>query len=299
VNREEVERLKAPYRRQLVIESVRQRHGSAPEYTLLQKEYGDAGTSDLILARGIARAAASAPAAYVPLMRRVGELNPESLSELGTYLLDRGKTAEARAVHEEWVSRSRDAVAVSNSAWWLVRHYFDTGQLRRAEALARRMAEVRSYSGLVTLADFHDWRGETSEAKALYETAAKRYGNDNERLAFYLRRVGRNPELKADANALTPQIFPKGLEGVSLREMKAAPADGVSLLDIGAFGLRNGLRKNDVIVGVDGLRVRNVRQYRVARGAGDAPDLTFLVWRDIGYLEVKGPFRFGWPISTA
>jgi tetratricopeptide (TPR) repeat protein len=296
----DAERLRAlaPSRRQLVMEVVRLKDGNFPPYGVMQREYGDLVAYDLILARRVARAAAEHPDAYVPLMRHVGELNPESLVELGAYLADRGRAPEAEAIYEEWVSTSRDRVEIANGVWWLVRRYHETGRTARAEALARQAAAVYSFRGLVTLADLHDWRGNVRAARAVYEEAANRYDTHDELLAFYLRRGEAAGVLQSHVDRTARRIFPKGLERASIADFIAAPSEGVTLVEVGDSGRHAGLRNHDILVAVDGIRVRTLDQYRAARGSGAAPELRLIVWRAGTYLEVQGPFRYGWPVNN-
>jgi S1-C subfamily serine protease len=131
----------------------------------------------------------------------------------------------------------------------------------------------------------------------MYETAAQRYDNYNELLAFYLRRSDREPALKARFDALRSRVFPQGLERVQLKDFTAEPAGGVTLLKVGDSGRRAGLRDHDIAVALDGYRVRNYKQYRVVRGAKSAPVMTFVVWRSGKYIEVRAPLRDSWPVS--
>lgn len=288
----------APSQRQLALDVVRMRDGNFPRYTVMQKEYGELAAYDLIVARRIARAAAETPEAYVPLMRHVADLNPETLGELGAYLADRGRVGEAQAVYEEWLEKARDAVAVSNGAYWLVRRYHDLGDAERAERLARSVADVYSYLGLMTLGDLYDWRNRVTAARRAYQTAAERYDNYSDLLGFYLRRVAQNPSLQPEIDQLTPKIFPKGIERAALQDLTTEPADGVRLIDVGDTGRRAGLRNYDIVVALDGVRVHDIKQFRVARRAGLAPEMQFIVWRGGQYVAATAPVRVNWPVCN-
>jgi tetratricopeptide (TPR) repeat protein len=300
ISQPEIARLRgiAPYARMIVIANVVGTHGGYPPHTVLQQEYGDFAKYDLILARRVARFAASDPAAYVPLMRQLGALDPSELSALGVYLADRGRLAEAQQVFEEWLQGSRNQVEVSNSAYWLVRRYFDLGQVAKAEALARRVAAVHSYGGLLTLADFHEWRGELSEARRLYFTAAERYDNRIGVLAFAMRHGARSGIPTDAAHKIERELFPQGIKRVERRDVAGDPRLGISLVEVGERGRSVGLRNNDIIVAVDGIQVENDKQYRVARAAVDSPRMTLLVWRKGQYLDVETPLRLDWPLHT-
>lgn len=287
----------APSNRQLVMEVVRMRDGNFPAYRVMQKEYGDLAGYDAILARRIARAAAEPPEAYVPLMRHAADLNPENLGELGAYLADRGRAEEAQAVYEEWIRKSRDRVAISNGARWLVRRYHDLGEADRAEALARRLADVQSYNGLMTLGDLYDWQNRLSAAGRTYALVAERYGANSDLLGFYLRRSNQDPSLKPEVDRIALQVFPNGIERVALADLTKEPVDGVRFLEVGDTGRRAGLHNADIVVAVDGMRVHNIEQYRVARRASVAPDMQLIVWRSGQHIEIAAPLRVMWPVQ--
>ena len=288
----------APFVRMVVMANVIGRHGGYPPHSVLQSEYGEFAKYDLILARRVARFAAKDPAAYVPLMRQVGELDPSELASLGAYLADHGRDQQAEQVYEEWVERARDQVEIANGAHWLVRRYFTTGRPTKAEALARRAADVHSYGGLLTLADFHEWRGELAKARALYQAAADRYDNRIPVLAFAMRH-GERSGISDEATAtIERELFPQGMRRVQWRELTGDPRLGISLVEVGEHGRSAGLRDNDIVVAVDGILVENEKQFRVARAATDSPEMRLVVWRKGQYLELSTAIRYDWPRQT-
>jgi tetratricopeptide (TPR) repeat protein len=232
-------------------------------------------------------------------MRHVSDLDPENLGELGAYLADRGRPEEAQAVYEEWLQKSRDQVGIANDSLWLVRRYHELGEADRAEALATRVAAVGSYSGLMTLGDLYDWRGRAASARRMYEKAAARYDANSDLLGFYLRRVDQDPSLTPEIERITPQIFPRGIERVALPDLTIEPSDGVRFFDVGDTGRRSGLRNYDIVVAVDGIRVHNLKQFRVARRASVAPEMHMIVWRAGQYVEVAAPLRLSWPVQNS
>jgi hypothetical protein len=47
------------------------------------------------------------------------------------------------------------------------------------------------------------------------------------------------------------------------------------------------IRDSDVIVAVDGIRIRDMHQYPAVKYQSWRPDMQFTIWRDGYYLEVK------------
>jgi S1-C subfamily serine protease len=83
------------------------------------------------------------------------------------------------------------------------------------------------------------------------------------------------------------QIFPDGIEEAHLADLAKgpAPADGVKLLYENGRVRRNGLQQFDVIVAVNGRRVRNGLQYNAALDLSPTDDIDLIFWRDGQYQE--------------
>jgi PDZ domain len=286
-------RQRAPYSSQLAAEAVRARGNES--YEAIRDEYGDLAAYHLELARAVANAAWHRPEISVPQMERVCAMNADKgYWDLAPYLVDRGRVDEGRRAFERWLAVGRSEVAISNSMMWMVRDYHERGERAKATALADRVADAGSFWGLVTRANLHDWRGELDAAERLHRRARQRYDNPNELLGFYLRH-GRKG---SDVLELTREIFPEGMTRASAGALDAAPRDGVTVVTAGVIGATDGVKAGDVIVAVDGIRVRSVAQYRAARGAsaGDAMQLT--VWRRDRYIDVPTRLRHRWIVSS-
>jgi S1-C subfamily serine protease len=79
-----------------------------------------------------------------------------------------------------------------------------------------------------------------------------------------------------------------------MHALDATPADGVAL---GTFGRRAavaGLKRTDIIVGVDGWRVRTADQLRVVSRLKFDDLITFTVWRDGAYKQVHARVPERW-----
>ena len=283
----------APYSRRLAVEAVRWRGNAS--YETLREEYGTLAPYDLELARALANAAWERPEIYVPLMERVCAMSAdEGYWDLAPYLVDHGRVEEGLRAYERWLSIGRKEVTISNSMTWLVRHYHERGDYAKATAVADRVADTRSFWGLVTRANLHEWRDELDDAERLHRTAWKRYDNPNELLAFYLRSRRTAPEVPD----LTREIFPAGMTRVTAGASAAAPREGVLIRTTGVIGADEGLRVNDVVVAVDSIRVRNVAQYRVARGASAHDTMKLILWRGGKYIELSARLRHRWVVSA-
>jgi hypothetical protein len=87
--------------------------------------------------------------------------------------------------------------------------------------------------------------------------------------------------------SLVGDDFPNGLEPIAMRELSGRPADGVFVLEASQQAEQVGIATGDIIVALDGFRVRTRRQYVLVRKFSDRPEMALVVYRHPGYLEVK------------
>jgi hypothetical protein len=282
---------RAPYSRALAYEAS-QVHGAT--LAAKQEMFGPLAEYDLGLIRDLARAAWSDEAVYINYMERAAQWDLDAYWDLAPYLADHGRGDEARDAYQHWFDLGRNRVIISNNMRWLVWQYFQRGEQARATEVAESAAGTYSATGLLTLADLHEWRGELAEAEALHRAIVERYETTIHDLLAFLLRTGRTG---AEVGQLTAKVFPKGMARVTGASLSGAPADGVLVQGTGVIGAREGLKIGDVVVAVDGLLVQNANQYRVARGASADPIIRFTVWRDGQYVEVPARLRLGWVVS--
>ena len=283
---------RAPYAPSLVWETLRT-FGSSPPHGVLRREFGAALAYDRHYAARLARRLWDNEDAYVGHMEVLARLDPDSRAELADYLADRGRWEEASSQAERYVKEAIDQVGVSRSVTWLLRYYHDRGERDKATTHADRVAEVHSYAGLVARANLHDWRGELDDAERFYRTAAERYDDWADLLAFHIR----NRHTRRGHDDLVRKIFPEGLSEIVFSRLTGVPVDGVEVTYTGASGYRAGIRAGDIIVGVDGFLVRNLAQYQALRNANAAPAIDFVVWRNGEYRRLNMNLRHTWIIS--
>lgn len=232
------------------------------------------------------------PPQSVAVTTRMCDANVDRCQALANTLLRAGREAEAEQVYERWVEGAVDRVAVSGGLTWLVRYYADTDRLDRAMELAAMAAATGSAIGLETLAHLLDRQGSYEQAEEIYERIADRYENSDGYLGAFYRRMARRSgdaayEARA-ASALTDD-FKQGIESVSVEAQTTAPVDGITFGRFGARASRIGVRADDVIVGVDGIRIHNTWEYQLAARFAEpaAAPMELLVWRDGRYQALK------------
>jgi tetratricopeptide (TPR) repeat protein len=222
--------------------------------------------------------------------KQLCELVPAECDRLGQLHLAANRPREAVAAFERWVALTRDRVEVANGVLWLVRHYDSNRDAARAEAMARMAADVGSARGLDVLGEWLDRHGHHAEAEQIYRKISQRYSDAGYLLGSFLMRkaarTGNNAD-RAEAGEMLRDVFPSGVESLQRHALDATAQDGATFLTFGARAAAMGLRPSDVVVGIDGWRVRNAGQYLNAARFSYDPTMTFTVWRDGRYTDVK------------
>jgi tetratricopeptide (TPR) repeat protein len=291
----------APYERDFVLRYVDAKFGLNPGVDVFRREIGSLADYDSRAAWKIARAATDTPEVYLPIVRRLAEaVDPENWYWVAEYLAERGQESEALAAFERYRQEARDRVGVSDRSDWFVKLLLRQGQRSRAFEMAKEAAEVYSYVGLTTYADALDMSGDTRRAERLYREAAERYyaSRDGALLAFLERHQTDSADYAAEARELAAKVFPKGRQAVSAPSLTGVPDGGVRVFWSSFLGKQNGVHDGDVIVGVDGTRVRDRSQYVAVKYLSWKPEMRFLVWRDGKYLEVPTRLRHRWMASS-
>jgi hypothetical protein len=222
--------------------------------------------------------------------RTICALDVDRCAWLGARLVNDAKEAEAVEVYSRYAELARDRVGVSNAIGWLVRRLWDTGQHSRARALAEGAASTRSGSGINLLGYVFEREGRLEDAQQMYELVVNKYGkaSGGELARFCVRRARatKDDTWLLRVPELLPDVFPKGVERAETAWLPAPPKDGMVFTSFGRRALASGLRATDIVVAVDGFRVRSNGQYGVLAHGSFEPRATFTVWRDDRYHEV-------------
>src|SRR5205823_2684558 len=200
-------------------------------------------------------------------------------AHLGELLLLDNREREAVAAYERLVAHARDRVVVSQNVTWLVRYYYDHGRVHDAEAVAAAAADVASGGGLQTQAELFDAEGRYDEAERAYRELARHYTSDTAPLGMFLMRralEAHDKALEVRSADLLRHDFPNGLEHVTTYALDASPTDGVTFKRFGRRPASFGLEAMDVVVAVDGWRVRTARQFIDASRLGAGDTVTFV-----------------------
>jgi hypothetical protein len=258
--------------------------------------YGPLGEYDVGLMLGLVRTALNDPTKAIPLYTMLSAIDPKWYFEFGDYLWTLGREGEAVAATEKGIRQARDQVAMSQHVQGLVGYYCDHGRIQRAREVAQLAADVYSAGGLGTMGYFMERVGKYDEAESWYKKGAERYDDRSLLDAFYIRyqhRVG-DGRFRTEAAAALKRVFPLGLERVTMGGLKPPPprrSDEARVTGQDQRRDRIGLLLGDVVIGVDGFRVRTSEQYDCLWTLDDSPEVTVIVWREDRFLEIKGPLR--------
>ena len=238
------------------------------------------------------------PERYEKLMSAVAELNPSRYFALGEYFRDREQEDKAAVYYEKAVELDSDTVEISNYAGWLVKYYLKKGQIEKARDLANMAGEVYSSCGLQSKGEFLEATGKYFEAFDCYLKLETRYDDSGPIIGFCLRYKAKTGDNQFDSELQKRSInlFPKGIETVSLSSFQSPPTDGVLVAQENDLVRKAGLHARDVIVAIYGIRVHNFKQYVCGRGTMDDPVLDLIVWQHGSYHEIKASppnHRFG------
>jgi hypothetical protein len=262
----------------------------------VSREVGARVEYDLEALRKIEEAADKEGEKGIPIRERMCDLDRNECADLGWAFVRLGRPVEAAAAFQRMVDEAPDRIGVCNNANWLVNYHYDQGRVGEARALADMAADVYCSWGLYTRAHLSERMGQPVEAERVYVARAERYDGEEPvsypLAGFYYRmaRVQKDGEYEARLQELLSRVFPQGLEPLPETHDASPPTDGL-LIDGKSDWLEYaGLRGSDVIVGLDGFRVRSLPQYDVVRNfqalPSDATEMRLRVFRQTQYLDL-------------
>lgn len=243
------------------------------------------------------------PAEYEALMKKAAALDPTRYLKLGSYFAKRKDDQKTIEYLQKGIDLSPDAVSAANHARTLVHCYLRAGETNKAAKVADFAAEVYSYDGLLAKAEFLEATERYNEALSYYKMIEERYSEFGDTVRFcerYKAKTGKT-DFDVTMKRRVLEIFPAGLQNVSLDTFKQPPTDGVRVSQVNNETAKAGLNAPDIIVAVQGIRVHNFSQYCYARETKNTPELALIVWQNNHYREVTAAppnHRFGVSMGT-
>jgi hypothetical protein len=270
----------APHDYALAAAYLKRRYRDAVPYAEIQRVFGPRLEYDL-RALAYARQSTDDEKEEERLLKRGCTLYSGECSQLAALFVSAGREREAAAEYERaFADPSIDEVTMSNQSEWLVNYYFDHGQKSAATALANRSSETGSRWGLLTAAHLYERIKRWSDAEVMYQSASTRYDNDTDLIAFYYRAVHTYNQAQFETawKLSLARAFPNGLLPAPVDGFPS-PKHGVVVTDDNERVRKAGLQTGDIIVGLEGWQVDNVRQYRAVNQFFERDEMKLTVWR--------------------
>jgi hypothetical protein len=264
---------------------LKAKYGDHPAAALVLEGYRDVSGFDPSACYQIALAYRDTPDKFVEWMACAAAINSVYSYDLANFLKAQGRDAEAVVAYENAIENDADAVRVSDNCFWIVKYYEKHGRSSDATKLADRVAAAYSSTGLQTKAMLLEMRHDYKGALQFYGAISDRYNYVGPLLSFLLRvhKEAPDPFLDAQLKSVSEQAVSGGIVEVNIDSFAGAPADGMLVSVENDETRRWGLHMGDVIVAVDGYRVRDFRSYKVLRDVGSDPQLDLIIWRSGAY----------------
>ena len=199
----------------------------------------------------------------------------------------------AREFERTFADPTFDRVSFANEAGWLVDYYYERKNIKRALELAEEAAETWAGDGLTTAGYLYERLGRGEDAEEMYERIAARYDDPAQLLGFYYRAIYERKQTQFEEGwkRWLPQTFPEGLQPAASAVASAPkPARGVTVTKDNDRLRKARLQAGDLIIGLDGWRVDNLKQFRAINAFSERPDRKLTVWRGPIY-ETNLPWR--------
>jgi hypothetical protein len=257
-------------------------HRTKPPVAFLKSLYGDTVHFDRDALVSIADSARETePAEFLSAARAMCDMEADDCGTLAEYLKDHGDPDGAAREYQRWFDGARNRVYLSNHIEWLVNYRFDHGQAEKALVIAREAADTYSSAGLLMLAELLDKMKHYSEAEEYFQKEQERYDSfaGFTQYVAFLARHRDDPGLKRSLDHMIAEAFPDGPKPVRIEEFGWLRPAGATVSGMPHKGGAGGLSVGDVVVGVDGVRVNDLRQMRLQNRLSPETDVEIIYWR--------------------
>jgi hypothetical protein len=270
----------APYDSALAGAFLKAKYADKPPAAEVRLAYGPRLEYDVGVLRAARQFAEDDDAERLLLARRGCEVSAVECIALGHELENADRAYDTAASYERaFADPALDAIALSNASGWLVDYYRQHGRTDAALLLADRSAGTGSWQGMVTAGHLYENLGRFAEAKSLYAGVADRYEDPSQLLGFYYRAVTvrKQLELEPEWKTALARVFPNGLQPAQTDDGR--PSRGVVVTKDNAKARKAGLQAGDIVVGLEGTRVDNLRQYYAVNAFSRREEMKLTVWR--------------------
>ena len=222
---------------------------------------------------------------FIACAKRICALDPDFNISVGHVFVEKNMDDEAAKAFQQALDHAHNMVFVANNMGWLVKYYYEHGQVSKAMAVAEIAAGVYSESGLEIMMWLQERMGHLAKAHDYGVMIRERYDSSEMLTAFYFRHRDL-PEYITKFDQAVKEVFPEGLVKVSLDGF-TKPSKGVLIREAPPYIVAAGVNVGSVIVAIDGYRIQTVPQYKAVCLFTDDPNMKLIVWQNGKYLEVK------------
>ncbi|HXB59137.1 MAG TPA: hypothetical protein VNU95_06215 [Candidatus Acidoferrales bacterium] len=279
----------APYDGRIIGFILKQKYDGQPTYDQAASLFQNILPYSLYAMRVLAYTVRDQPVQYQKLMLQAAQLDPTCYYALADLAIKQHDDDRAAEYYDKGCDADPDSVRAASLALWRVKYYLKKGNTEKAKGIADDAGEVYSYDGLEAQGTFYETTSNYDQAFECYSNIEDRYNDNGPLMAFCLRYKASTGDTRFDSqlqNSLG-QLFPHGLEKVSLADFNGPPADGVLIQGQNNLLLSAGLRAGDVIVALGGTRTHTFAQYSYLRDSQAGPILDLIVWQGGAYHEVR------------
>ncbi|MBX9723001.1 MAG: hypothetical protein K2X81_16485, partial [Candidatus Obscuribacterales bacterium] len=290
ISLQEMESLKkySPYNRLLLVSWMYTKY---PNNTLTRAEaketFGSLADIDVNAMNILANLCKPGSPEHISELEKMAQYKPDQYFVLGNFFLVQGELDKAKSAYESGVRLARNPIVVANNCEWLVLYYFEHGQVKKAEELAKYAAEVYSHSGLRTMAILCERMGKLDESEDYYKKIKERYDDSSDLCAFYGRNASKSTKYKSSRDELLPTIFPSGILPFEDGLKSSPPQSGLRIASESELTKKYGLKLTNVIVAINGQLVQSLPQYFYLIDSANNPNIEFTVWSGHKYISLK------------
>ncbi len=228
--------------------------------------------------------------------RRISEIDPGQGSYIAEQFPPDVTFEEKLPFLEAHLRTAPSNIGLSNKALDAVMHYISIDDAESARRWAEMGEEVFSKAGLIASIEYRlhvkDFDGAISVANSLNQ----RYNDFGMVMVAIVRQIrdsGSSPYRQVLEDHLGCK-FPDGLESFTEEYRKSPPRHGMRIRSINGDGTRIGFKPGDTIVACNGYLIPKVKHgYGIVRNMRPPTDLTWVVYRDGKYIDLRGGNKTG------
>ncbi|NRA39858.1 MAG: hypothetical protein HRU15_17075 [Planctomycetes bacterium] len=162
---------------------------------------------------------------------------------------------ESIVATEKFIRLCSDRVKVSNNLDWAATHLWHNGQKIRAFEMANIAYGTRSSAGYLILSRLHELEGNLEQAEQLLLDQVSHYDNYYFLTLFYQRTKNTEKLKTGGVKKVMGNFFPDGFIKFEIPDPVVAPNFGQEITYGSQCTVRHGVKKGDVIVALDGIKV--------------------------------------------